>query len=150
MTTCLLPGTRATPGDSGENARNGGARIGRISDPRSAESRFIFSVVVDKRHLHDYMTQEKLHRKAWELLLERVEYFMWTEHDRHQAVMVVDDAGPQLNRSLAMKHAYFQDQGTSAGQRLRHIVEMPLFVRSELSNGVQLADMVSYTPLRIM
>ncbi len=73
---------------------------------------------------------------------------MRTEHDRHQAVMVVDDASPQLNRSLAMKHAYFQDQGTSAGLWLQHISEMPLFVRSELSNGVQLADLVSYNIYR--
>jgi hypothetical protein len=109
---------------------------------------FIFSVVVDKRLLFDYMTEEKLFRKAWELLLERVEYFMRTEHDRHQAVLVVDDTGPQMNRSLAMKHAYFQDQGTSSGLLLRHISEMPLFVRSELSNGVQLADMVSYNLYR--
>jgi hypothetical protein len=73
---------------------------------------FVFSVVVDKRHLFDYMTEERLHRKAWELLLERVEYFMRSEHDRHQAVLVVDDASPQMNRSLAMKHAFFQDRGT--------------------------------------
>ena len=109
---------------------------------------FVFSVVIDKHHLHDYMTEERLHRKAWELLLERAEYFMRTEHDRHQAVIVVDDASPQLNRSLAMKHAYFQDQGTSAGLWLQHISEMPLFVRSELSNGVQLADLVSYNIYR--
>jgi hypothetical protein len=109
---------------------------------------FIFSVVVDKRHLFDYMTEERLHRKGWELLLERVEYFMRSEHDRHQAVMVADDVSPQMNRSLAMKHAFFQDRGTSAGLWLRHISEMPLFVRSELSNGVQLADMVSYNIYR--
>jgi len=59
---------------------------------------------VDKRHLFDYMTEERLHRKGWELLLERVEYFMRSEHDRHQAVMVADDVSPQMNRSLAMKH----------------------------------------------
>ena len=31
---------------------------------------------------------------------------------------------------------------------LKHISEMPLFVRSELSNGVQLADMVAYNIYR--
>ena len=53
-----------------------------------------------------------------------------------------------MNRSLAMKHAYFQQCGTSSGCRLRHIIEMPLFVRSELSNGIQLADLVSYNIYR--
>ncbi|MFB3816423.1 MAG: DUF3800 domain-containing protein [Candidatus Methylomirabilales bacterium] len=45
---------------------------------------------------------------------------------------------------MAMKHAFFQDTGTSSGLWLKHISEMPLFVRSELSNGIQLADLVSY------
>ena len=108
----------------------------------------VFAVIVDKRHLLDYMDAEKLHRKSWELLLELVERFMQTMHPKHQAVMVTDDVSRQMNRSLAMKHAYFQDQGTTSGLRLAHICEMPMFVRSELSNGVQLADLCAYNIYR--
>ena len=108
----------------------------------------VFAVIVDKRHLLDYMDAEKLHRKSWELLAEQVERFMRTMHPKHQAVMVADDVSRQLNRSLAMKHAYLQDQGTTSGLWLTHICEMPLFVRSELSNGVQLADLCAYNIYR--
>jgi hypothetical protein len=108
----------------------------------------ILSVIVDKRHLHDYMDQAKLHRKAWELLLQLVERFMRGRHAKHQALMVTDEVGVHQNRSLAMKHAYIMDQGTSDGTWLQHICEMPLFVRSELSNGVQLADLCSYNIYR--
>jgi hypothetical protein len=108
----------------------------------------ILSVLVDKRYLHDYMDQEKLHRKSWELLLEQVERLMRVKYRRHQAIMVNDDVSLQVNRSLAMKHAYLLDQGTANDTWLTHICEMPMFVRSELSNGVQLADLCSYNIYR--
>ncbi len=109
---------------------------------------WIFSVVVDKRHLHDYMDHEKLHRKPWELLCESIEMFMRACHRKHQAVLVADDVSREMNRSLAMKHAFLQDRGTASNLWLKHICEMPLFVRSELSNGVQLADLCGYNIYR--
>lgn len=108
----------------------------------------VFAVVVDKRCLKDFMDTKKMHRKAWELLLERIERYIAEEHGKHQAVLITDDISRDRNRSLAMKHAYLQSEGTSSGQWLRHIAEMPLFVRSELSNGVQLADLVAYNVYR--
>jgi hypothetical protein len=36
----------------------------------------LFSVVVDKRKLREYLTPETLHKKAYELSLERIEHFM--------------------------------------------------------------------------
>ena len=108
----------------------------------------VFGVVVDKRRLRDYMDSAKMHRKAWELLLERIEVFLREEHPKHQAVLITDDISRERNRSLAMKHAYIQSEGTAAGIWLTHIAEMPLFVRSELSNGVQLADLLAYNVYR--
>jgi len=107
-----------------------------------------FAVVVDKRHLFDYMDSGKLHRKAWELLLGRIEMFMRQEHSKHQAILITDDISKERNRNLAMKHAYIQSEGTATGTWLSHIAEMPLFVRSELSNGVQLADLLAYNIYR--
>jgi hypothetical protein len=108
----------------------------------------VFGVVVDKRHLHGYMDSTKMHRKAWELLLEQIEAYLREEHPKHQGVLITDDVSRQQNRSLAMKHAYIQSEGTAAGIWLSHIAEMPLFVRSELSNGVQLTDLLAYNIYR--
>lgn len=108
----------------------------------------VFAVVVDKRHLRDYMDSSKMHRKAWELLLERIQMFLHEEHPKHQGVLITDDISPQRNRSLAMKHAHLQSEGTTSNTWLTQIAEMPLFVRSELSNGVQLADLVGYNIFR--
>lgn len=105
---------------------------------------WIFCVVIDKRHLLGYMDQAKLHRKAWELLLERIEEFMRFNNPKHQALMICDNVSIQANQSLAMKHAYLLEEGTTRNLWLTHICEMPHFVQSELCNGVQLADLVGY------
>lgn len=108
----------------------------------------VFSVIIDKRYLHSYMDSEKLHRKAWELLLERVQGFLGQDHSKHRGIMIADDLSPQVNQKLALKHSYSLREGTSSGCRLTHIIEMPLFVQSGLSNGVQLADLVGYNVYR--
>lgn len=108
----------------------------------------IFAVVIDKRKLASFFDSEKMQRKAYELLLERIQNFMRECHPKHLGVIVADDEGTQTNRSLTLKHNYFQRYGTSAGVRLSNIVETPFFVRSELSNGTQLADFCAYNVYR--
>lgn len=93
------------------------------------------------------MDHDILFKKAYELLLERIEQFMYEFHPNHQALIVMDDSGRQENRSLAMKHAWIQREG-NANVHFRHIVEYPMFTDSALSNGVQLADLCGYNIYR--
>lgn len=109
----------------------------------------MFAVIIDKRHLTSYMDRQKLHRKAWELLCERIENFMREYHPKHKAILIADDISKQDNISLTMKHAYFLEQGTSSGLRFKNIIETPFFVRSELSEGVQFADLCSYNTYKV-
>lgn len=107
----------------------------------------IIAAVIDKRHLHEHMTHEILHKKAYEFILERIQHYMREYHPRHQALIVMDDTSKQLNQAVALKHAYFQRSGNQNLQ-FDHIVEYPFFTRSELSNGVQLADLLAYNVYR--
>lgn len=107
----------------------------------------IMAAVIDKRYLRDYMNHEQLHKKAYELLLERIQHYMREYHSKHQALIVMDDTSKQLNRAVAMKHALFQRAGNQ-NMRFPSIVEYPFFTRSELSNGVQLADLLAYDVYR--
>jgi Protein of unknown function (DUF3800) len=107
----------------------------------------IMAAVIDKRHLLDHMTHETLHKKAYEFLLERIESYMAEYHDKHQALIVMDDTSKELNQAVAMKHAFFQRSGNK-NLDFRHILEYPFFTRSELSNGVQLADLLAYNVYR--
>jgi hypothetical protein len=113
-----------------------------------ARNMVIMAAVIDKRHLQDHMTHETLHKKAYEFLLERIEHYMNENHPKHQALIVMDDTSKELNQAVAMKHAYFQREGNQ-NMRFRHIVEYPFFTRSELSDGVQLADLLAYNVYRV-
>lgn len=116
-------------------------------DQLGARNAVVMAVVVDKRRLRNHTTHEILHKKAYELLLERIQQYMAEYHDRHQALIVMDDTSKQLNRAVAMKHAFFQRAGNQ-NLTFTHIVEYPFFTASELSHGVQLADLLAYNVYR--
>lgn len=107
----------------------------------------LFAAVIDKRRLMPHMTSEMLHKKAYELCLERIEHYLAEYHPAHQGLIVMDDTQRQLNHAVAMKHAFFQREG-NRNVRFHHIVEYPFFTDSKLSNGVQLADLCSYNIYR--
>lgn len=108
----------------------------------------ICSVVVDKRHLEPYYDMTKLHRKAWELLCERIVQYLGERHPKHKAILIKDDISPQINAELARKHSWFLANKTSASVSLKRLVEMPLFTRSEMNEGLQLADLCAYNVYR--
>ena len=107
----------------------------------------IMATVIDKRYLYEYTTHEILHKKTYEFMLERIQHYMREYHPKHKALIVMDDTGKQLNRAIAMKHAFFQRSGNQ-NMGFPAIVEYPFFTRSELSNGIRLADLLAYSVYR--
>lgn len=107
----------------------------------------ILASVIDKRLLDAETTSSKMHQKAYEFLLERIQHYMRQYRRNHQAIIIMDDTSRQLNRTIAMQHASFQRSG-NWNMTFPHIVEYPFFARSELSNGVQLADQLAYNIYR--
>ena len=61
----------------------------------------------------------------------------------------MDDTSRRLNRAVAMKRAAFQRTG-NRNMTFPAIVEYPFFTRNELSNGVQLADLLAYSVYRAL
>lgn len=102
------------------------------------------SIIIDKKELSDFNSKTDIHLKAWELLCERIENYMREKHPKHRALIICDDVSKQENAALANLHANFLEKQTSADLPIRRIIEMPLFVRSELCEGVQLADLCAY------
>lgn len=107
----------------------------------------VLASVIDKRSLYAETTASVMHQKAYEFLLERIQHYMRLYRRSHQAIIVMDDTSPQLNRTIAMQHASFQRSG-NWNMTFPNIVEYPFFARSELSNGVQLADQLAYNVYR--
>lgn len=107
----------------------------------------IIATVIDKRQLYPGTTEGSLHQKAYEFLLERIQNYMSGYQPWHQALIVMDDTSRQLNRDVAMRHTSLLRSG-NLNVRFSNIVEYPFFTRSELSNGVQLADQLAYNVYR--
>ena len=81
------------------------------------------------------------------MLLELIQNYIRRNHPKHQALIVMDDTDKSLNRAIAMQHSLFQRVG-NRNTAFPDIVEYPFFTRSELSNGVQLADQLAYNVYR--
>lgn len=83
-------------------------------------------------------------RKDYSYLFERLFYFMEAQAEHERAFVVFDE----LERSRAhvlsdQMSAYFAQ--TQTGQRrAARIIPEPLFVHSELTTGIQIADLVAY------
>ena len=107
----------------------------------------VIACVVDRRKLKEETSPVFVHEKAYELILERIQHYMSANHPKHKAIMVMDNTGKNENQKIALNHAKFQRHG-NVNMRFRQIVEYPFFVQSELSNGVQLADLLAYCVFR--
>lgn len=111
----------------------------------------LISVVIDKKAIRPdskLACQQELHNKAWELLCERIEFYMKEKHDKHTAILITDDVDKKKNLQTTMAHVELYRSGATSGQMLRHIIEMPLFVSSAMCVGVQLADLCCYNIYR--
>ncbi len=108
----------------------------------------ICAVVIDKRHLESHFDRVKLHRKAWELLCERIVNFINEFHPKHKVILIKDDVSREANAELARKNSWFLANRTSANLSLKPLVEMPLFTKSEMNEGLQLADLCAYNIYR--
>ena len=133
----------------------------------------VIASVIDKRYLPVGTTLKTLHQQAYELVLQRIQSYMRTYHNRHQALIVMDDTDKSLNQIVALQHASFLRDGKwltsvqsiqefhrptasdlpggvqlTMNPTFQNIVEYPFFTRSELSNGVQLADQLAYNVYR--
>ena len=110
----------------------------------------LFGVVVDKTALPSNYDHRQMHGDAMEMLYEQIETWIWSRQRRsrkrpyHKAIVIADDCGQQTNYHIAVQHADILRTQTRTGIQFRNIVETPLFTRSELSEGIQLADLCAY------
>ncbi|HYF08057.1 MAG TPA: DUF3800 domain-containing protein [Acetobacteraceae bacterium] len=83
-------------------------------------------------------------RKDYAYLFQRFYYFMQSQLDSEQGVIVFDELEKARSHLLIdQTHKYFRD--TAVGRaRAERIVPEPLFVHSDLTTGIQLADLVAY------
>lgn len=83
-------------------------------------------------------------RKDYAYLFERFFYFLEDLDDEEQGIVVFDELENAKSHLLIdQMHRYFTD--TAVGRiRASRIIHEPFFVHSELTTGVQIADLIAY------
>lgn len=84
-------------------------------------------------------------RKDYGYLLERFFYFLEDLKKNDQGIVVFDELEKSRSHILIEQvHGYFKDCATGK-HRAGLIIPEPFFVHSDLTTGVQIADLVAYT-----
>ena len=84
----------------------------------------IVVVVVDKAELDQTATPQKMHKKAYEMLVERINTHMQNNYPKHNALIIMDDTDAKLNRSITSIHSRLLNIGNE-NMKFRNITEFP-------------------------
>jgi hypothetical protein len=83
-------------------------------------------------------------RKDYAYLFQRFFYFLEDQKPQEQGVIVFDELEKTKSHLLiSQTHRYFKDSATGR-HRSSLIVPEPFFVHSDLTTGVQIADLIAY------
>jgi len=111
----------------------------------------LFAECIDKIHFDPARAQRTISEQAFEQLVSRFEQYLQSisqEGEKHHGLLIHDN-----NQTVSKKHtdlmkAYFQT-GT-LWTHVNHIIETPLFVDSELTSMIQIADVCCYSLRRYL
>ncbi len=139
--SCLDDGGSAGPDEQAALAQ---AKLGFVGDVIELFARFRctpFASIVNQRAAR---SGSDLLRKDYAYLFERFFYFLEDQPGEHQGLVVFDELERSQSHLLAdQMRRYFRE--TKAGRlRAARVIPEPIFVHSDLTTGIQLADLVAY------
>jgi hypothetical protein len=83
-------------------------------------------------------------RKDYAYLFERFYYFLEDQRPKEQGIIVFDELDKAQSHILINQANEYFNKSATGRMRSRLVIPEPFFVHSELTTGVQLADLVSY------
>lgn len=112
----------------------------------------LFAECIDKLHFDPHRTQRTVDEQSFEQVVSRFEQYLQAvenpDGSRNYGLLIHDN-----NETVAAKHTelmkHFHAHGTLWTQ-IQRIIETPLFVNSELTGLVQIADLCSYSLRRYL
>lgn len=83
-------------------------------------------------------------RKDYSYLFERFYYYLEDQRSEHAGVVVFDELEKSKSHVLIEQLSLYFKETRTGQKRATRVIPEPLFVHSDLTTGVQLADLVSY------
>ncbi len=107
----------------------------------------LFAECIDKVHFDPTIAMRSVHEQAFEQVVSRFEQYL-KNSDEGNGLLIHDN-----NQTVAKRHTElmktFLREGT-LWTKIRHIIETPMFVDSQLTSMVQLADLCAYALRRYL
>lgn len=135
-----------------------GARAGRIQITALAQSKLIYvralldlctdyrckmfaTLVKDSTMdmpIQGYLTKQYIY------LLERFYYFLEDRSDKHQGIIIFDENDKSRSQEMLLQFDQYFKATIKGRERANLIIPEPIFVHSDLTTGVQVADIIAY------
>ncbi len=107
----------------------------------------LFAECIDKVHFDPVIANTTVHEQAFEQVVSRFERFLQNTQSGY-GLLVHDN-----NQTVAKRHTELMKTFLSKGTlwtRIEHVIETPMFVDSQLTSMVQLADLCAYALRRYL
>ncbi len=98
---------------------------------------------IEEPMLVGFSSEESRIFRIYHYLLERVEAMMQENYPDDMAMVLLDSSDKETNKRRAIAFGNFL-YGHEAGRSMQKIVETPFFVSSDLTPGIQIADLFAY------
>lgn len=112
----------------------------------------IFAECIDKIHFDPARSRTTIDIQAFEQVTSRFEQYLESipeQNSRRNYGLLIHDNNETVNKKHTALMKHFHKQGT-LWTKINHIIETPLFVDSELTSMVQIADLCSYAIRRYL
>ncbi|HHW15714.1 MAG TPA: DUF3800 domain-containing protein [Firmicutes bacterium] len=101
----------------------------------------VFSIIMDRPDFQPKKTPGRLENQ-YRFLVERINAYAEVKYPDEIAIVLLDSQDVQKDRERARAYSGFL-YGHPLGQSLNKVLETPLFVDSETTPGIQLADLAA-------
>ena len=107
----------------------------------------LFAECIDKLHFDPSMTDTTVHEQAFEQIVSRFEHYLQNISGDY-GLLIHDNNQTVAKRHTELMKAFLRN-GT-LWTDIRYVIETPMFVDSQLTNMVQLADLCAYAIRRYL
>lgn len=109
----------------------------------------LINLIVLKDELKDKYTTPKPKEYSWKMIAERFDHFLRQQNETTNNGLMFVDSDQKIPEDEIKAILWNAVRNGTNVQRIRHVIEDPIFTKSHLRNLIQLSDMIAYIIHRV-
>jgi hypothetical protein len=111
----------------------------------------IICVAIDKHQMQNSFSDWKPLASAWIFITERFDRYISQNNENliNKGIIIVDKSSPSIDQVATRVINHIRQFGSNA-QPINHIVEEPMFISSDVSEQMQIADASAYCTMKYL